>query len=175
MLAIISKSFQYKDGNILLNLYKSFIQPIVEYGTAIWRPYYVLDQQLIERIQRRATKLIHGLYDQPYVDRLTRLHLPSLQYRRLRGDLILLYRMYHNDLGINFTDYFTKSHVTFTRDHSWKLFKPHAISRARANFFSVRIIDFWNNLPDFIIQAPSITVFKNLLDNHSLFLYYSNY
>ena len=52
MLAIISKSFQYKDGNILLNLYKSFIRPIVEYGTAIWGPYYVLDQQLIERIQR---------------------------------------------------------------------------------------------------------------------------
>ena len=85
MLAIISKSFQYKDGNILLNLYKSFIRPIVEYGTAIWGPYYVLDQQLIERIQRRATKLIHGLHDQPYVDRLARLHLPSLQYRCLRG------------------------------------------------------------------------------------------
>ena len=83
MLAIISKSFQYMDGNILLNLYKSFIQPIVEYGTTIWGPYYVLDQQLIERIQRRATKLIHGLHDQPYVDRLAGLLLPSLQYRRL--------------------------------------------------------------------------------------------
>ena len=97
MLAIISKSLQYMDGNILLNLYKSFIPPIVEYGTMIWGPYYVLDQQLIERIQRRATKLIHGLHDQPYVDRLARLHLPSLQYRHLRGDLILLYRMYHNN------------------------------------------------------------------------------
>ena len=118
MLAIISKSFQYKDGNILLNLYKSFIRPIVEYSTAIWSPYYVLDQQVIKRIQRRATKLIHGLHDQPYVDRLARLHLPSLQHRRLRGDLILLYRMYHTDLGINFTDYFTTSHVTFTRGHS---------------------------------------------------------
>ena len=81
MLAIISKSFQYKDGNILLNLYKSFIRPIIEYGTAIWGPYYVLDQQLIERIQRRATKLIHGLHDQPYVDRLAGLHLPSLQWK----------------------------------------------------------------------------------------------
>ena len=81
--------------------------------------------------------------------------------------------MYHNDLGINFTDYFTTSHVTFTRGHSCKLFKPHAISRARANFFSVRIIDFWNNLPDFIIQAHSITVFKNLLDNHCSDLMYN--
>ena len=102
-----------------------------------------------------------------------RLHLPSLQYRHLRGDLILLYRMYHNDLEINFTDYFTTSHVTFTRGHSCKLFKPHAISRARANFFSVRIIDLWNNLPNFIIQAHSITVFKNLLDNHCSDLMYN--
>ena len=146
MLAIISKSFQYKDGNVLLNLYKSFIRPIVEYG----RAHTMLDQQLIERIQRRAMKLIHGLHDQPYVDRLARLHLPSLQYCRLRGDLILLYHMYHNDLGINFTDYFTTSHVTFTRGHSCKLFKPHDISRARANFFSVRIIDSWNNLFSFL-------------------------
>ena len=137
MLAIISKSFHYKDGNILLNLYKSFNRPIVEYGTAIWGPYYVLDQQLIERIQRRATKLIHGLRDQPYVDHLARLHLPSLQYRRLRGDLILLYRMYHNDLGINFTDCFTTSHVTFTRSNSCKLFKPHAISRAKPISFQL--------------------------------------
>ena len=140
MLAIIMKSFQYMDGNILLNLYKSFIQRIVECSATIWGPYYVLDhQQLIERIQRRAMKLIHGLHDQTYVDRHAGLHLPSLQYRRLRGDLILLYRMYHNNLGINFTDYFTTLHVTFTRGHSCKLFKPHAISRVRSNFFSVRI------------------------------------
>ena len=124
------------------------------------------DQQLIERIQRRATKLIHVLHDQPYVDRLARLHLPSLQYRRLKGDLILLHCMYHNNLGINFTDYFTTSHVTSTRGHSCKLFKPHAISRVRSNFLSVRIIDFWNSLANFIIHAPSITVFKNLLDNY---------
>ena len=140
-------------ASILLNLYKSFIRPIVEYGTIIWGPYYVLDQQLIERIQRRATKLIHGLHEQPYVDCLARLHLSSLQYHCLKGDLMLLYRMYHN-LGINFTDYFTTSHVTFTRGHSCKRFKPHAISRVRSNFFSVRIIVFWNSLPNFIIQAP---------------------
>ena len=95
MLTIVSKSFQYMDDNILLNLYKSFVRPIVEYGTVICGPYYVLDQQLIARIQRRAMKLIHGLHDQPYVDRLAGLHLPSLQYHCLRGDLILLYHMYH--------------------------------------------------------------------------------
>ena len=65
-----------------------------------------------------------------------------------------------NNLGINFTDYFTTSHVTSTRGHSCKLFKPHAISRVRSNFFSVRIIDFWNNLPNFIIQALLLLFLK---------------
>ena len=161
MLAIISKSFQYMDGNILLNLRIQIIfRPIVEYGTTIWGPYYVLDQQLIERIQRRAMKSIYGLHDQPYVDRLARLHLPSLQYCRLRGYLNLLYHMYHNNLGINFTDYFITSHVTFTRGHSCKCFKPHAISQVRSNFFSVRIIDFWNSLPNFIIQLLLLLFLK---------------
>ena len=148
---------------------ESFIQPNVKYGNTIWGPYYVLDQKLIERIQRRATKLIPGLHDQPYVDRLARLYSPSLQYCHLRRDLILLYHMYHNNLGINFTDYFTTSHVTFARGHSYKLFKAHALSRVRSNFFSVRVIDFWNSLPNFFIQAPSITVFKNLLARKLLF------
>ena len=80
-----------------------------------------LTNNWLREFRGRATKLIHGLHDQPYVDRLARLHLPSLQYRRLRGDFILLYRMYHNDLGINFTDYFTTPHVTFTRGYSCKL------------------------------------------------------
>ena len=131
MLAIISKSFQYIWMVLFFLIYTSHLfdlHCIIKYGTTIWGPYYVLDQQLIERIQRRAMKLIHGLHDQPYVDRLAMLHLPSLQYRRLRRDLILLYRIYHNNLGINFTDYFTTSHVTFTRGHSCKLFKLHAIS-----------------------------------------------
>jgi hypothetical protein len=48
---------------------------------------------MIENIQRRATKLIPGLSDLSYEDRLRRLKLPSLSYRRSRGDMIEVYKI----------------------------------------------------------------------------------
>ena len=66
---------------MLINLYKSLVRPIIEYGNTIWGPFYILDQQSIETIQRRATRLLTGLYDTPYFERVGILRLPSLQYR----------------------------------------------------------------------------------------------
>ena len=91
MLALINKSFEYLSTNMLLQLYKSFVRPILEYGNTVWGPMFVLDQQSVEKIQRRATKLVREIKDLSYVDRLHILNLPSLKYRRVRGDLINLY------------------------------------------------------------------------------------
>ena len=71
--------------------YKSLVRPVIEYGNIIWGPYYVMDQQAIERVQHRATKMIPELRHYPYQERLQRLSLPSLCHRRLRGDMIFLY------------------------------------------------------------------------------------
>ena len=97
--------------------------------------HYILDQQNIEKIQRRATRTLAGLQDTPYTERLRILGLPSLQYRRLRDDMILLYRLVNNDIGIDFSELFTISSVTSTRGHMYKLYKPHATTRARCHFF----------------------------------------
>ena len=139
-LAVIHKSFHFTSCNMYINLYKSLVRPIIEYGNTIWGPHYILDQHSIEQIQRRATRILTGLYDTPYSDRLNILKLPTLQYRRLRGDMILLHRLLHNNIGIHFSDYFTRS-FTSTRGHSYKIFKPHATTRIRANFFATRSVD----------------------------------
>ena len=80
ILAILHKTFEYMDDGTFVNLYKSFVRPILEYGNIVWGPHYILDQRSVEKVQRRATKLIHGLYIMDYSDRLTTLNLPSLQY-----------------------------------------------------------------------------------------------
>ena len=85
ILAILHKIFEYMDGGTFVNLYKSFVRPILEYGNIVWGPHYILDQRSVEKVQRRATKLIHGLYNMDYSDHLAILNLPSLQYRRIRG------------------------------------------------------------------------------------------
>ena len=96
MLALIKKSFEYLSTNMLLQLYKSLVCPILEYGNIVWGPMFVLDQQSVEKIQRRATKLVREIKDLSYVDRLHILNLPSLKYRRVGGDLIYTYTLVHN-------------------------------------------------------------------------------
>ena len=63
ILAVINKSFEYLNTNVLLQLYKSFVRPILEYGNIIWGPQFILDQQSVEKIQRRATKLVSEIKD----------------------------------------------------------------------------------------------------------------
>ena len=82
LLGIIRRSFEYINVDMMLCLYKSLIRPVIEYGNIIWGPHYVIDQQAIEKIQRRATKLIPELKHDPYQERLFKLSLPSLAYRR---------------------------------------------------------------------------------------------
>ena len=94
---------------MLLQLYKSFVHPILEY---VWKYYmgstvHILDQQSVEKIQRIATKLVSEIKDLQYVDRLNHLNLPSLRYQHHRGDLIYTYRLFHNMLDMDSSSLFT--------------------------------------------------------------------
>jgi len=81
------------------------VRPVIEFGNFIWGPHYIVDQQNIEKIQQRATKSLTGLQIS-YPDRLCILNFPSLKYHRLRGDMILVYRLLNNDVDIDFNDFF---------------------------------------------------------------------
>ena len=73
---------------MLVRIYKSMVQPILEYANTIWGPYYLMDQKKVEAIQHRATKLITSLCESDYNTRIAELQLPSLTYQRQRGDMI---------------------------------------------------------------------------------------
>ncbi|KAI8501334.1 hypothetical protein Bbelb_206050 [Branchiostoma belcheri] len=87
-LGLIRKSFQRLDETTVPLLYKTMVRPIIEYGNAIWGPYLKGDQELLDRVQHKATRLIPGFDEISYEDRLRRLKLPTLGYRRKRGDMI---------------------------------------------------------------------------------------
>ena len=105
-----------------------------------------MDQQAIERVQRRATKIIPKLRHYSYQERLQRLSLPSLTHRRLRGEMIFLYQLTHQYFNIDITS-LLQYQSSITRGHCYKIYKPHAQTFCRANFFTVRTINDWNNLP----------------------------
>ena len=92
ILGVIRRSFDHLTDHTFVQLYKALVRPILEYGHSVWQPVLQTLQQDIEDVQRRATKLIGHLKDKPYPEPLSILKLPSLEHRRLRGDMIDLFK-----------------------------------------------------------------------------------
>ena len=101
ILGLIRRSFTYIDCSLMRLLFTSLVRPHLEYGNVVWYPYLQRDIELLESVQHRATRLVPGLAKLTYEDRLRRLNLPSLVYRRHRGDMIETYKymngVYHVD------------------------------------------------------------------------------
>ena len=112
---------------------------------------------------RQATKLIPGLYDKPYKERLAAIEVPSMRCRRMRGDMILVYKILRGD-NQSLRDLFTINESR-TKGHNFKLYKPLVQTRTRKHFFSIRVINNWNNPPYEIVNAVSLDSFKSKLDN----------
>ena len=92
-LGLIRRSFTHMDKDMFLALYKSIVRPHLEYGSTIWSTIYKKDKIAIENVQRRATKLVPGIQHLSYSERLRILGIPSLQYRRIRADLVETYKI----------------------------------------------------------------------------------
>jgi hypothetical protein len=149
---------------VFVQLYKALVRPLLEYGHSVWQPYNKTLCAEIEDVQRRATKLLASLSNLDYPARLATLHLPSLEHRRNRGDLIDCYKYVH---GVyNTESLFKLSTSDRTRGHSLKLIKEQCSRQVRMNFFSVRVVNVWNSLPEQVVSAPSVNAFKSRLDAH---------
>ena len=96
MLGIIKRNFIHFSSNTFIQLYKSIVRPHLDYANSVWHPYKVGDIEDIEKVQKRATKLVISLKKLPYKDRLEHLQLVTLKYRRLRGDMIEVYKIVTN-------------------------------------------------------------------------------
>ena len=99
ILRLIRCSYTQLDPKSMCMLYKSLTRPLLEYGHSITYPRYEKDKKLIEGVQHRATKMIPELKDKDYIDRLKALKLPSMHYRRDRGDVIECYKFTHGLYG----------------------------------------------------------------------------
>ena len=163
-MGMIKRTFTYMDKTMLVQLYKVFVRPHLEYCQQACSPYLMKGQTKLEQVQRRATKLVKSLEELPYEQRLKELNLYSLQDRRTRGDLILMYRIMTKDIGITSTDIF-KLKTSVTRGHSLAVqYRKINTLDIRQNFFTERVIKPWNNLPQEIVSSPNIKMFKKSYD-----------
>ena len=174
ILAVIRRSFVKIDQDTLPLLYKSLVRPHLEYGNVIWGPFNQADKKLVENVQRRATKLIPDIHHLSYRRRLEVLNLPSLHYRRRRGDMVQVYQILNGGTDLPPETFFAPAGQGRTRGHRWKLSKPRAVSRVRRNAFSIRVINDWNALPSEVVDADNVQRFKAKLDTHWADLKYNS-
>ena len=162
ILGLIRRSYQYLDCDSFKKLFTALVRPHLEYSIVAWSPRLAKDKNLIEGVLRRGTKMIPGLKDLSYEDRLKKLDLPSMSYRRERGDMIETYKYTH---GLYLTDQILHLDQDNTRrGHNFKLKKRYSRTSARKHFFTFRVVDSWNNLPWAVVNAPSLNSFKSRLD-----------
>ena len=96
--------------------------------------------------------MVPGIGHLSYIDRLRTLNIPSLAYRRKRGDMLLLYQMFQGHIDLSISDFFALARYSSTRGHSRKIFKSRFSCRAHSTFFSTRVISDWNSLPAMHLQ-----------------------
>ena len=174
MIFLMKNTFKYLDTEMFKLLYKSLIRPHLEYGSPVWSPTLKIDINNIEKVQRRATRLVPELAGQTYEERLQHLQIPTLQYRRLRSDLILIFKITKQLLDLDCNTHCSLCrHGTLmlmpslskaTRGHTHKYQLQHH-QGIRNRFLTSRCINTWNSLNCKTVNATSVNAFKHLLAN----------
>ena len=121
---------------------------------------------MLEKIQRRATKLIPGLRDLRYEERLKECGLTTLETRRLRGDQREVFKILNGYENIDSNMFFEIKKSKITRGHNFTLVKKQSRLDVTKYSFSQRTINVWNKLSTDCVHATSVNVFKNRIDKY---------
>ena len=165
----ISRSFHFRDKVTFVKLYKTYVRCILDYASPSWSPWLRTDIKTIEKVQKRMVNMIPGLSGETYQDKLAELGLQSLEDRRKRADMIAVYKILSGHDKIDrhklFNCYGTQSRTTRLSQYPDNIQPTHSNTDIRRNFFTQRIINDWNSLPQDIKESTTTNNFKKKYDD----------
>jgi hypothetical protein len=149
--------------------YEHLVRPILEYANTIWDPWTKNNIDKIEAVQRRSARFVLNNYSRhsSVTSMLEELKWPTLEERRARQKVIMMYRIVHHQVAIDPSN-FLQLVTTRNRGHSSKFLVPHARTHVLKYSFFPRAIRLWNSLPARIIDCQSLDCFKTAINKTGL-------
>ena len=174
----LSRAFHFRKASCIVPLYKTFVRPKLEHAVTAWSPWTEGDRETLEKVQRRLIRLISDKKGDSYEERLDSVGLTTLVERRDRGDMIETFRTIQGVNRVDRTNWFqfrdstntraTRATVSVTDGEQNRrenvLFMGNVRLDTRKNFFTVRVISRWNNIPDEVRNAKTVNGFKDKYD-----------
>jgi hypothetical protein len=148
-----------------ITLFKCYVRPVLDYSSVVYSPHHLYLINAIERVQRYFTKRLPGLFNIPYLQCLNICNIDLLETRRIKTDLIMLYKVLHGVVCCNnIRDNIMLSTVTNTRGNKYKLMKNCVKRDVKKYFFCNRVINMWNLLPNNIVCSNNVSTFVHRLN-----------
>ena len=167
---IIIHTFSPTNTHLLIHLYKTYIRPIVEYNTCTWSPHLQHDIKQVESVQKSFTRRLcqrGNISFESYEDRLRIFKIESLESRRIKNDLLMLYKILHKIVDVDFNTFFKFSslggyNLRRHKLHLNRISNPKTL--CHQSFFSNRVVPVWNSLPENVVMSPTLSIFKGRLN-----------